>query len=72
MAVKTYAEQLESVQNAIASIEAGAQSLTISGKAYTKADLKTLYDRESWLRRMAGKEARGGGIRVRGITPVDL
>ena len=73
MAVKTYLEQLESCQSAIAAIEAGAQSLTISGKQYTKADLATLYKREERLMPLAAKESSGRrGIRVRGITPVDI
>jgi len=73
MAIKTYTEQLESVQAAIALIESNAQSAQFQGRSWTKADLKTLYDREARLLPLAGRELTGRrGIRVRGITPVDL
>jgi len=73
MAIKTYIEQLESVQAAIDAIESGAQSATFNGRNVTKADLKTLYDRESQLMPKALREQSGrSGIRVRGVTPVDL
>jgi len=69
----TYAEQLESVQSAIAAIEGGAQSYNINsptgGRTVAMADLKTLYDREKWLLMMIARE-NNGGIRVRGATPV--
>ncbi len=68
MAVKTYAQQLEEVQTAIASIEGGCQSYTIAGRSLTRANLADLYKRETWLRGQAAREARGGGIRVRGIS----
>jgi len=52
--MKTLAEQLESVQSAIEIIEGGAASISINGRQLTRADLKTLYDREaSLLRRIA-------------------
>ena len=60
MAVKTYAQQLEDVQTAIAAIEGGAQSYSIGNRALSRADLKTLYAREQWLRKMADREDRGG------------
>ena len=63
--VATYAEQLESVQSAIAAIEARGQAYTIDGRSLTRADLATLYEREQWLRGQAAREARGGGMRVR-------
>jgi hypothetical protein len=69
---KTYLEQLESVQNAIATIEAGGQAYTISGRALTRGDLATLYNREKWLRSQVEREASGGGIRARGVIPVDI
>jgi len=73
MAIKTYTEQLESVQEAIAAIESGAQSYEIAGRKQTKADLATLYDREAFLMPKALRESGGRtGIRVRGITPVDV
>ncbi len=69
----SYATQLDSVQAAIAAIEAGAQSYSIatgtgSSRSVTSADLKTLYDREKWLRKMADRESNGG-MRVRGVIP---
>jgi hypothetical protein len=69
MAITDYTTQLESVQAAIAAIEGGAQSVSWNGRSQTSADLKTLYDREKWLRKMVNQESRGG-IRVRGVTPV--
>lgn len=69
MTTTSYQTQLESVQAAIAAIEAGSQSYSIAGRSMSKADLGTLYEREKWLRRMVDRETRGG-IRVRGITPV--
>jgi hypothetical protein len=61
----SYAEQLESCQTAIAAIEARGQAYTIDGRALTRADLATLYEREQWLRGQAAREARGGGMRMR-------
>lgn len=73
MATESYQTQLERVQTAIAAIEGGAQSYSIStelgSRSYGKADLSTLYAREKELRTRAAREARGG-IRVRGVTPV--
>lgn len=67
---KTYSEQLDEVQAAIETIESGAQSYTgPSGRQVTRADLKTLYDREERLMEKVRRESRGG-IRVRGVTPV--
>ena len=66
----TYAEQLESVQAAIAKIESGAQAYSGSGKSLSRADLGTLYQREQWLRGKVARESRGsGGIRVRFTEP---
>lgn len=64
MAVRTLAEQLESVQSAIEAIEGGAQSYTIEGFAYTRGTLKTLYDREARLLSRIAKEQAGGGRTV--------
>jgi len=74
MAIKTYTEQLESVQAAISAIESGAQSVEFSGRKYTRGDLAVLYAREERLLPLAKRESsgRGSGIRVRGVTPVDL
>jgi len=65
----TYAEQLVSVQAAIAAIESGAQSYSIAGRSLSRADLKTLYDREAWLLARVASSARAGGRRVRFVTP---
>ena len=68
MAIETYQVQLERVQAAIAAIEGGAQSYQIRGRALTRGDLRTLYDRETWLRAQVDRETRGG-IRGRLGTP---
>ena len=67
MAIKTYTEQLESVQAAIASIEGGAQSHSINGRAMTKADIGTLYAREERLRPLADRERSSGRSRFRPV-----
>lgn len=54
----TLAEQLESVQAAIAAIESGAQSTTIDGQTVNRADLKTLYIREENLLRKIDRAGR--------------
>lgn len=60
----TLAEQLTSVQTAITAIESGAQSISVNGRSYTRADLKTLYDREDRLRKniAAGVDGSGGNV----------
>jgi len=68
MAIKTYAQQLESVQQTIERIETTGQAYGIGGRSLTRADLKTLYDRERDLRRRVDRESRGG-IRTQGIVP---
>jgi len=55
----TLAEQLESVQAAIAAIESGAQSTAVDGQTLTRADLKTLYIREENLLRKIDRADRG-------------
>lgn len=68
MAIKTYTEQLEEVQAAIEKVEGGAQSYSIgeggATRTVTRATLETLYQREKYLRTMAARESRGGGINV--------
>ena len=72
MAIKTYTEQLEAVQAAIAAIEGGAQAYAINGRSVTRADLGTLYARESALMAKAVREQSGRtGIRVRNAVPLD-
>lgn len=73
MAIKTYTEQLESIQAAIEKIETEGQaySLDKSGVtvSLTRANLPALYQREQHLRTMVAREQRGGGIGVRFATP---
>ncbi len=70
MALKTTLEQLESVQNAIATIEEGGQAYSISGRSLSYADLETLYRRETFLTAKYNRESTGsGGISVRRFTP---
>lgn len=66
--MKTYSEQLEEVQTAITKIVTLGQSYTIEGRTLTRADLRTLYDREKVLMPLAAREA-SGGARVRYGTP---
>ena len=60
----TLAEQLASVQAAIAAIESGAQSAASEGESLTRADLNTLYTREERLLNKIARAARGGNITV--------
>lgn len=55
--------QLCRVRIAIARIEEGAQEYTIGTRRLTRADLKTLYERENALQN-AIADARGGGLCV--------
>ncbi len=56
MSIKTTREQLEAVQTAIASVEAG-QSWSQDGVTYTGASLATLYAREERLLARLAKES---------------
>lgn len=68
--MKTYAEQLDAVQQAIEKIESGAQSYVgPTGRQLTRADLETLYKREERLM-MKVKRESSGGITVRNMTPI--
>ena len=53
--------QLESVQAAIKAIEGGAQSYMISNRSVTRADLATLYARETTLKSQIARE-KGGDL----------
>lgn len=53
--------QLESVQAAIRAIEGGAQSYKISNRSVTRADLATLYARETTLKSQIARE-KGGDL----------
>ena len=55
----TLAEQLASVQAAIAAIESGAQAASSEGESVTRADLRTLYAREENLLRKIDRGDRG-------------
>ncbi len=56
-------KSLRRVQLAIAKIEDGAQEYTIGNRRLTRADLKTLYARESSLQNQIA-DAEGGGLCV--------
>ncbi|MHC4617221.1 MAG: hypothetical protein ACYTEQ_05650 [Planctomycetota bacterium] len=59
----TLAEQLASVQAAIAAIEGGAQSYSLNNRTYVFGDLKTLYERERHLlARIAHETSQGRTI----------
>lgn len=55
----TLAQQLESVQTAIAALESGAQTTTCDGQTLTKPDLITLYSREYNLLNRIARAERG-------------
>ena len=66
MAIKTYTEQLEEVQTAIANIVGGAQSHAIAGRSMTKADLGILFEMQQKLMPLALRESSGRtGTRIR-------
>lgn len=69
MAVESYTTQLERVQTAIAKIEGGAQSYSLEGNSFTRADLSSLYTRERELRALVARESSGGGIRLQRGVP---
>lgn len=68
MATTTLEQDLERVRDAIAKIESGASSYTLSTSAgnssVTKADLNTLYEREAVLIARIDRASRGGTMRV--------
>lgn len=55
----TLAEQLASVQAAIAAIESGAQGTTCDGRTVTRADIGRLYAREERLLNKIDRADRG-------------
>ncbi|MFI3241209.1 MAG: hypothetical protein R3Y43_01420 [Alphaproteobacteria bacterium] len=69
MAIKTYTEQLEEVQQAITDVLTNAQEASYNGQKVKKADLDMLQAREEWLQNKLLSQKRGG-IRVRGATPL--
>ncbi len=58
--MKSYRQQLESVQRAIETIEAGGQEIdlevNLNRRSIRRGDLKELYRREAFLRRMVERE----------------
>lgn len=52
-------EQLKNVRAAIASIETGAQSYKLANRSIAKADLATLYARETSLKAAIARETGG-------------
>ena len=68
MAIKTYSQQLESVQETIERIEKTGQAYGVGGRNLTRADLGRLYEREQWLRQRVAREGRGG-IRTQSVVP---
>lgn len=57
--IDTYTAQLTSVRAAILAIESGAQDYSMGGARVTKADLATLYKRESELEGKIAGETYG-------------
>ena len=68
MAIRTYTEQLEETQTAIQKIMLDGQSYTIGDRQFNRGNLDDLLKYEKFLRRMAARETRGGGVRFRGAT----
>jgi hypothetical protein len=58
--MKTYREQLDSVQKAIEAIETSGQEadleVNLNRRSIKRGDLKELYRREAFLRRMVERE----------------
>jgi hypothetical protein len=70
VAVETYETQLERVQARIKKLEDdGVQQYGRGDRSVVRLELRTLYEREQWLRGMVERESRGG-IRGRLATPV--
>ena len=68
MTLYSYTEQLESVQEAIATIETRGQTADVNGRRLGRADLQTLYAREKRLLRLVALEKKGG-IPVKQVVP---
>ncbi len=66
--MKTYSEQLIEVQRAISEIETNGfeTELEVNGnrRRVKRADLATLYKRESWLKKMIDRESGAGTISI--------
>jgi hypothetical protein len=66
----TKAEELALVDTAITRILQGAQSFTVLGRLYQRADLDSLYARKTELERDIARASRGG-IRLRRMVAND-
>lgn len=67
MAVKTYAEQLEEVQNAISRLMNDGQAWTQGQRARNEARLADLEARERRLQRLVSRQQRGGIQRYQAV-----
>jgi len=65
MAIKSYKEQLEEVQEAISAVLYGAQDYQLNGRRVTRANLAELDRREKYLRAMVDRETHGDGVLAR-------
>lgn len=63
-------DKLDRIRAAIEAVETGGQSVSYEGRSVSKADLKTLYEREAYLEQRLARQQRGGGIRTRGGAPL--
>jgi hypothetical protein len=66
--VRTTTQQLDAVDAAIAAIESGAQSFTVLGRLWQKADIGKLYEERGRLKAELTRETRGGS-RIRLARP---
>ena len=64
MAERTLAQKIEDNDAAIEAIETGAQSYSIAGRTYTRADLATLYKQADRLAAKAARAASGNRTRA--------
>lgn len=62
--------ELDQVNAAIAAILSRGQEISIRDNSVRKADLAQLYARKDMLTRRIARVTVGGGIRVRGATPL--
>lgn len=70
MSVSTLQGELDAINGAIAAILEGGQEVEAGTTRLRNADLATLYRRRDQLEARLARATRGGGIRVRGATPV--
>jgi hypothetical protein len=61
---ETLDAQLTRVQAAIAAIESGHQSYSVDGVTFTRANLKTLYEREARLLNLVARSDIADGGRT--------